>query len=127
MILSPGAMALADRQVAPARAGDAPLAEPARAALLAVLGPAWELRAGAIRRVYLTPDFATALALAVVFGGLAEAVGHHPDLAVHWGRLEVAWSTHDVGGVTELDLVMAARCDRAAARGLLGPSVGADA
>jgi 4a-hydroxytetrahydrobiopterin dehydratase len=39
---------------------------------------------------------------------LAEREGHHPDFAVHWNRVDVTIWTHDAGGLTENDLVLAA-------------------
>ena len=45
---------------------------------------------------------------------IAEAEGHHPDLLVAWGRVEVMLWTHAAGGLTENDFVLAARIDEAA-------------
>lgn len=73
--------------------------------------PRWRYDGGALRTTVLTRDFSSALALAVAIGDIANAANHHPDLGVHWGRLEVAWSTHDAPGVTGLDLAMARRCE----------------
>ncbi len=70
--------------------------------------PGWSLEGGRLRRAFAFPDFAGALALANRVGALAEAAGHHPDLRVGWGRLEVELWTHDAGGLTELDLDLAA-------------------
>jgi len=78
--------------------------------------PGWE-RAGdvagvaSIARHYRQADFASALALAVRIGCFAEKRDHHPDLEIGWGRLRVAWSTHDAGGVTQLDLDAAEATD----------------
>ena len=46
---------------------------------------------------------------------LAEHEDHHPDLGIHWGRLEVELSTHAVGGLTDNDFIMAAKIDAIAA------------
>jgi len=43
----------------------------------------------------------------VALGVIAEKRDHHPDMLVTWGRVRVQWSTHDAGGVTELDLELA--------------------
>jgi 4a-hydroxytetrahydrobiopterin dehydratase len=74
----------------------------------------WELTDGALRKRFSFEDFAAALAFANRVGGAAEAANHHPDLAVGWGYVEVAWVSHDEGGVTERDTQMAARCDELA-------------
>jgi 4a-hydroxytetrahydrobiopterin dehydratase len=66
---------------------------------------------GAIAKKFVLPDFASALAFAVRVGCYAEKRDHHPDLEVGWGRARVSWSTHDAGGVTQLDLEAAAATD----------------
>jgi 4a-hydroxytetrahydrobiopterin dehydratase len=70
--------------------------------------PGWE-RAGAngIVKLYSFPDFASALGFVVRLGCYAEKRDHHPDVELGWGRARVLWSTHDAGGVTELDLAAA--------------------
>ena len=77
--------------------------------------PGWTRGADpdALVRTYALPDFATALALAVRIGMAAEKRDHHPDLLVGWGKLRVTWTTHDAGGITELDLALAAASDAA--------------
>jgi 4a-hydroxytetrahydrobiopterin dehydratase len=42
---------------------------------------------------------------------LAEAEGHHPDLRVGWGYLEVELTTHAIGGLSRNDFVLAAKID----------------
>jgi 4a-hydroxytetrahydrobiopterin dehydratase len=75
--------------------------------------PGWEREAaGAIAKRYAFPDFAAALAFVVRVGCHAEKHDHHPDLQLGWGRVRVAWSTHDAGGVTELDLAAAEATDK---------------
>lgn len=74
----------------------------------------WEARDGALRKRFAFGDFAAALAFANRVGGAAEAANHHPDLAVGWGYVEVAWVSHDAGGITERDVQMASRCDELA-------------
>lgn len=75
----------------------------------------WKLSgAVAISRRFTFPDFASALAFTVRVGCWAEKHDHHPDVALGWGKAHVLWSTHDAGGVTQLDLDAAEACDRAA-------------
>jgi 4a-hydroxytetrahydrobiopterin dehydratase len=66
---------------------------------------------GAIARRFKFPDFSTALGFVVRVGCLAEKKDHHPDVELGWGRARVLWSTHDAGGVTQLDLDAAEACD----------------
>ncbi len=58
-------------------------------------------------------DFATALDFVAQVGALAEADNHHPQLLLEWGRVQVRWWTHSIGGLHLNDFIMAARTDRA--------------
>ena len=80
--------------------------------------PAWTVEDGRrLRRALRFPDFATALAFVNRVGAQAEALGHHPDVVLGWGRVELTLTTHDAGGLTELDFELAARIDGLAASG----------
>jgi 4a-hydroxytetrahydrobiopterin dehydratase len=65
-----------------------------------------------LARTYKFPDFKTALAFVNHVGALAEEQGHHPDLLLAWGKVEVTLWTHAVGGLTESDFILAAKIDR---------------
>jgi 4a-hydroxytetrahydrobiopterin dehydratase len=73
--------------------------------------PGWQRAGVGIARQYKVADFATSLALAVRVGCMAEKMDHHPDVEIGWGRLRVIWSTHDAGGLTQLDLDAAVSTD----------------
>jgi len=68
-----------------------------------------------ISRTFVFPDFVGALAFANRVGEIAETEGHHPDLLVAWGRVEVTIWTHKVNGLTESDFILAAKIDRLSA------------
>jgi len=42
---------------------------------------------------------------------LGEKHGHHPDVGFGWGWCEVAFTTHELGGLTDADFTAAARLD----------------
>ena len=44
----------------------------------------------------------------------AEKACHHPDIDVRWNKVTLALTTHDAGGLTEKDFVLAAKCDKLA-------------
>jgi len=56
---------------------------------------------------FRTADFASALDLVNRIGAAAEDANHHPDLGLHWGRVDVRLSSHDVGGLTGRDVRLA--------------------
>ncbi|MBX3198433.1 MAG: 4a-hydroxytetrahydrobiopterin dehydratase [Labilithrix sp.] len=70
--------------------------------------PEWALEGDALARTFEMPDFAAALAFAVRLGMAAEKRDHHPDILVGWGKARVVWTTHDAGGISQLDLDLAA-------------------
>jgi 4a-hydroxytetrahydrobiopterin dehydratase len=41
----------------------------------------------------------------------AEAMGHHPDLAISWDKVTVTISTHSEGGLTAADFELAGKVD----------------
>ena len=74
----------------------------------------WEVVEGVrLRRRIRRPDFASAFAMATGVALLAESEGHHPDMCVGWGRLDIELTTHAVGGLTRNDFILAARIDAA--------------
>jgi 4a-hydroxytetrahydrobiopterin dehydratase len=55
--------------------------------------------------------FAEALDLVNKIGKIAEEQGHHPDINLGWGYVEIYLSTHDIGGITDKDIVLAKTID----------------
>jgi 4a-hydroxytetrahydrobiopterin dehydratase len=72
----------------------------------------WEREGDALRKVVKRDDFAGAMAFVNRVAELAEAANHHPDIAISWNTVTLTLSTHDAGGLTRLDLDLAARIDR---------------
>ena len=68
-------------------------------------------------------DFAAALAFVNAVGAAAEAANHHPDIDIRWNKVRLALTTHDAGGLTLLDLALAA-ADRPAPSRRPGPGLG---
>jgi len=56
-------------------------------------------------------DFRSALAFVNRVGELAEQQGHHPDILLGWGKVEITIWTHAVDGLTESDFILAAKID----------------
>ncbi|HEY2019090.1 MAG TPA: 4a-hydroxytetrahydrobiopterin dehydratase [Bryobacteraceae bacterium] len=76
--------------------------------------PDWQVREEHhLAKTFLFPDFQSALEFVNRVGVIAEEQGHHPDLHLAWGRVDVDTSTHDAGGLTESDFTLAAAIDRA--------------
>jgi len=73
--------------------------------------PHWTREGDAIRRQFTCPSFADAVAFIVRVGFDAEAADHHPDIAFGWGYAEILTTTHDRGGVTDVDIALASKID----------------
>ena len=75
--------------------------------------PAWEVVGGHhLRRRYEFGNFRDALAFVNRVGAVAEGEGHHPDIAFGWGYCELTIYTHAIGGLSESDVILAAKIDR---------------
>jgi pterin-4a-carbinolamine dehydratase len=68
--------------------------------LLPGLDPAWRVEDARLVREFRFPTFAAAFGLATRIALLAEGANHHPTMTLSWGRLEVAWSTDAIGGLS---------------------------
>jgi len=79
--------------------------------------PGWVRSGDTITKTFDCPSFAAAIAFVTRVGFLAEAANHHPDLDVRWRRVHVALTTHDAGGLTELDTQLAGAIETAASEG----------
>ncbi len=104
---------LASRACVPCRGGTSPLSEEAaRRYLLAV--PRWSLVAGGdrISRRFEFRDFVQAMEFVNRVAGLAETQGHHPDIAIHWNKVDLELWTHAIGGLHENDFILASKIDR---------------
>ena len=71
--------------------------------------PGWSLATNkdAITKTYVFKDFNEAFGFMCRSALKAEAINHHPEWLNVWNRVEVTLSTHDVGGLTTLDLELA--------------------
>ena len=72
----------------------------------------WEIVSGrSLRKNFKFPNFAAALAEVNRIGAIAEAEGHHPDILLGWGKVQVEISTHAIAGLSENDFILAAKID----------------
>lgn len=64
-------------------------------------------------KTYSFDDFKQALDFTNRVGEIAEEQGHHPNICLTWGKVEVKIWTHKVDGLTENDFIFAAKADEA--------------
>ncbi len=102
--------ALTAKVCIPCRGGVPPL-EAAAAENYLGQTPGWTLTEGAhrIERQFRFDDFAQTLEFVNRVGALAEAEGHHPDIAFGWGYCTITLYTHKIDGLHENDFILAAK------------------
>jgi 4a-hydroxytetrahydrobiopterin dehydratase len=72
----------------------------------------WEWAGDRIVRDFAFPTFVRAFAFMTGVALLAEQLDHHPEWSNVYGSVRIELTNHDAGGVTELDLYMAAEINR---------------
>ena len=89
------------------------LNETQRAALTQTL-PEWSIQSqrDAIERHFTFKDFVTAFQFMTEVAVIAEELNHHPEWFNCWNTVHVVLSTHDVGGLSPLDITLAKTMDR---------------
>ena len=103
---------LASQHCIPCKGGIPPLEGDAIQDLHRQLGEGWEVVASHhLVKTWTFPDFATGLDFVNQGGALAESEGHHPDIQLAWGRVQIEIWTHKIDGLTLSDFVLAARID----------------
>jgi 4a-hydroxytetrahydrobiopterin dehydratase len=83
--------------------------------------PGWSLGENQILRDYRFSGFSEAFAFMTACALEAEKMNHHPDWSNVWATVRVRLSTHDAGGITDLDFQLASKME-ALARRFLGPA-----
>ncbi|AHG04550.1 pterin-4-alpha-carbinolamine dehydratase [Halobacterium sp. DL1] len=71
----------------------------------------WSRDGDEITRTYEFDDYLRGVAFATEVGELAEEEFHHPEIRIGYEEVEVRFTSHEAGGVTEQDIHMAELCD----------------
>lgn len=81
--------------------------------------PGWTLRedGAAISRSFRFRNFSQAFGFMAECALVAERMNHHPEWFNVYSRVDVTLTSHDAGGVTEMDVKLARAINRAASRG----------
>jgi 4a-hydroxytetrahydrobiopterin dehydratase len=76
--------------------------------------PGWERHGDEIVKTFELATFPAAIAFVTRVADRAEAADHHPDLDIRYRKVRVALSTHDAGGLTDLDFDLAGEIEACA-------------
>jgi 4a-hydroxytetrahydrobiopterin dehydratase len=75
--------------------------------------PGWSGDQESLRKTAVAPDFPTAIRLVNQVAEIAEEMNHHPDMDIRWRRVHFTLRTHVSKGVTQYDIELAHRIERA--------------
>lgn len=67
-----------------------------------------------IEKFFYFKKYSRVIAFANTIAGLAEAHTHHPRMVIEWGKITIAWGTHESlqgSGVLSLDRALAKKTD----------------
>lgn len=72
---------------------------------------AWSLAEGKLYKAFQFKDFVQAFGFMTRVALVAEAMNHHPEWMNVYNRVVVSLFTHDAGGITRRDLMLASRIE----------------
>ena len=78
--------------------------------------PDWKKQGLAIARTFQFKDFPAAIRFVDAAAELAESAWHHPDIDIRWNKVTLTLTTHDAGGLTKKDFVLARKFDELSLR-----------
>ncbi|MEQ9498830.1 MAG: 4a-hydroxytetrahydrobiopterin dehydratase [Deltaproteobacteria bacterium] len=76
--------------------------------------PEWSIVDGKLHRDLKFDDFTSAFGFMAKVALFAEKMDHHPEWSNVYNRVSIDLTTHDAGGLTELDFALAERIDSVA-------------
>ncbi len=75
------------------------------------LPAAWDRKGDEIVRTYEFDDYLAGVEFVRDIAAIADEEFHHPEISVGFRSVEVRLTNHEAGGITEIDLEMAAQFD----------------
>ncbi len=75
--------------------------------------PDWRLEGGSIKKIFRTSSYPATMGFVSAIGGVCQRLNHHPDyVLMKYREVEVAFSTHSAGGITEKDIEAAKELEK---------------
>ncbi len=104
---------LAKKECVPCEGGVPPLKRENLSSLLNKLGNGWHVvEDHHLEKGYKFENFRQALDFTNKVGEYADTIGHHPDIYLSWGKVNLTIWTHKINGLTENDFILAAKADQ---------------
>lgn len=73
--------------------------------------PEWELEKKCITRTFEFEEFMDAIDFVNDLAEIADEAQHHPEIVIRYTKVTLKLTTHDAGGITDLDIEVAQRID----------------
>lgn len=74
----------------------------------------WELIDGKLSKTFVFDSFVNAFGFMASVALTAEAMNHHPEWSNVYNRVSISLTTHDAGGISDLDFTLAQRIENIA-------------
>ncbi len=71
----------------------------------------WSYAEGTITKEFKFKSFRDSIVFVNRVASIADDADHHPDMTIRYNRVTIGLTTHDSGGVTQLDLDIAKAID----------------
>jgi 4a-hydroxytetrahydrobiopterin dehydratase len=76
--------------------------------------PGWTRKGEALQKTYSFARFADGIRFVQQVAEVADGMDHHPDIDIRYTKITFSLSTHDAGGITQRDLELAQKIEKAA-------------
>lgn len=80
-------------------------------------GSAWDISDDHLHKQFIFSNFIEAFGFMTRAAIIAEAMNHHPEWSNVYKKVDVKLTTHEAGGLTELDFELATRMEQLLAQG----------
>ena len=71
----------------------------------------WALEDKKIHKLFAFKNFKEAMIFVNKVAEIAESEGHHPDISIHYNKVDIVLWTHAIGGLSLNDFIIAAKID----------------
>jgi 4a-hydroxytetrahydrobiopterin dehydratase len=76
--------------------------------------PGWKIVKGKLRKEYEFDSFTRAFSFMTAVAITAESMNHHPEWFNVYNKVRVELVTHDLGGISTFDVILASKMERLA-------------
>jgi len=103
---------LREKHCEPCESGTEPFGKEKINEYMDMLPPEWEVEGNEkIKKTFPFENFKRGMAFAQEVALIAEKEQHHPDICIHYKNVEIELTTHNIGGLSENDFIMASKIE----------------